>query len=487
MKYAKKMYFSTNAEGTKTESFISSFEKDILKIFRNKEVSSEDRIGEYKKIVLKYEYNHYQYENKNDKISKSTEGKDDDETSDDDFQLQDPNRVDQTDDGATYSNDKKLNAIGILGDKTNVVNDFKFLKRTNNVEVEKKKRKKNDKENVNKLIKNTFKKESKQSATILMEPIEQIHLNNIKEEKFENNDNLTFSNNKNSHMSMEGTPYMVSENTTSVVNPSIIRNTSPISMYYDFDDDDKIIDKRKTSLDDLKRKDSKVVKKIHNRKPTEIDKQIAKKHKNKNKKRIQVHIAKIQDNKSKNRIKVKKPKHVLSKEKSKRKRVSDLDDNEDEIELETRRQIEMNSLNKYSDDNQEEIETNRQNDKLNSVIHDNDDDNESHFNKNHKQKSSSNINSFLFHKLKKNQKPLKRLQTKHFFSNKKKDRNKILKDKKTNKRKKYQLEEDSPNKKFKVTDLKLFNDDENDDEHTLWTDEDTSSTIVNLLIIFKSR
>jgi len=106
----------------------------------------------------KLRVNHYQYENKNDKISKSTEGKDDDGTSDDDFQLQDPNRVDQTDDGATYSNDKKLNAIGILGDKTNVVNDFKFLKRTNNVEVEKKKRKKNDKENVNKLIKNTFKK-----------------------------------------------------------------------------------------------------------------------------------------------------------------------------------------------------------------------------------------------------------------------------------------------------------------------------------------
>jgi hypothetical protein len=48
-------------------------------------------------------------------------------------------------------------------------------------------------------------------------------------------------------MSMEGTPYMVSENTTSVVNPSIIYNTSPISMYYDFDDNDKIIDKRKTS------------------------------------------------------------------------------------------------------------------------------------------------------------------------------------------------------------------------------------------------
>jgi len=63
----------------------------------------------------------------------------------------------------------------------------------------------------------------------------------------------------------------------------------------------------------------------------------------------------------------------------------------------------------------------------------------------------------------------------------------ILKDKKTKTRKKYQLEEDSPNKKFKVTDLKLFNDDENDDEHTLWTDEETSSTIVNLLIIFKSR
>ena len=44
MKYAKKMYFTTNAEGTKNESFISSFEKDILKIFRNKDVSSEDRI-----------------------------------------------------------------------------------------------------------------------------------------------------------------------------------------------------------------------------------------------------------------------------------------------------------------------------------------------------------------------------------------------------------------------------------------------------------
>ena len=35
---------------------------------------------------------------------------------DDDFQLQDPIRVDQTDDGATYSNDKKLKAIGILGE-----------------------------------------------------------------------------------------------------------------------------------------------------------------------------------------------------------------------------------------------------------------------------------------------------------------------------------------------------------------------------------
>jgi hypothetical protein len=142
MKYAKKMYFTTNAEGTKNESFISSFEKDILKIFRNKDVSSEDRIGEYKKIVHKYEYNHYQYENKNDKISKSTEAKDDDETSDDDFQLHDPNRVDQTDDGATYSNDKKLNAFGILDDKTNVVNDFKFLNRHNNIKGEKKKRKK---------------------------------------------------------------------------------------------------------------------------------------------------------------------------------------------------------------------------------------------------------------------------------------------------------------------------------------------------------
>jgi hypothetical protein len=136
------MYFAANAEGTKNESFISSFEKDILKIFRNKDVSSEDRIGEYKKIVHKYEYNHYKYENKNDKISKSTEAKDDDGTSDDDFQLHDPNRVDQTDDGATYSNDKKLNTFGSLDNKTNVINDFKFLNRQNNVKLEKKKRKK---------------------------------------------------------------------------------------------------------------------------------------------------------------------------------------------------------------------------------------------------------------------------------------------------------------------------------------------------------
>ena len=69
-------------------------------------------------------------------------------------------------------------------------------------------------------------------------------------------------------MSMESTPYRVSDNTTSVVNPSIIPNTSPICMYYDFYEDDKNVDKRKTSSDDLNRKDPKVVKKLHNRKPT---------------------------------------------------------------------------------------------------------------------------------------------------------------------------------------------------------------------------
>ncbi len=77
-----------------------------------------------KKIVHKYEYNHYQYENKNDLRSNSVETKDDEGTSEDDFQLHDPNRIDQTDDGATYSNDKKHNAFGFLDDKTNVVNDF---------------------------------------------------------------------------------------------------------------------------------------------------------------------------------------------------------------------------------------------------------------------------------------------------------------------------------------------------------------------------
>jgi hypothetical protein len=48
-------------------------------------------------------------------------------------------------------------------------------------------------------------------------------------------------------------------------------------MHYDFYDDNKIVDKRKTSSDSLKRKDSNVVKTIHKRKPTEIDKPIAKK------------------------------------------------------------------------------------------------------------------------------------------------------------------------------------------------------------------
>jgi hypothetical protein len=190
MKYAKKMYFSTNAEGTKKESFISSFEKDILKIFRNKDVSSEDRIGEYKKIVHKYEYNHYQYENKKDKISYSVDTKNDEGTSEDDFQLHDPNRIDQTDDGATYSNDQKFNAFGFLDNKTNVVNDFKFLKR-HNVKGEKKKRIKKDKENVNK-HENNFKSESMQTPITETDSIEQIHLNNIRSEKFENNDNLTF-------------------------------------------------------------------------------------------------------------------------------------------------------------------------------------------------------------------------------------------------------------------------------------------------------
>jgi hypothetical protein len=472
------MYFAANAEGTKNESFISSFEKDILKIFRNKDVSSEDRIGEYKKIVHKYEYNHYKYENKNDKISKSTEAKDDDGTSDDDFQLHDPNRVDQTDDGATYSNDKKLNTFGSLDNKTNVINDFKFLNRQNNVKLEKKKRKKNNKENVN-ISDNKFKKKPLQSAITLTDPIEQIHLNNVIKEKFENNDNLTFLKDKNSQMSIESMPYMVSGNTEAVVNPNFIPNRSPISMFYDFDEDNKNVDKGKPFLDFLNRETPTEVKKKYNRKPTGIGKLIAKKHDNNTKKRMHAKTAKKHNNKGENRFPSKNPKIFQSKEKSKRKIGSDLDD--DEIELETRRQIEMNLLNKYSDDNQveQEIESNREID-FNSIIDNNN-------NQNNKNNELSNINSFLIHKLKKNQKPLKRLQSKYFLHNQQKDRNKKLKDKKSNKRKKYQLEQDSPNKKFKPTNLKLFNDDINDDSTSLLTDEDTSSTIVNLLIIFYLR
>jgi len=100
-----------------------------------------------------------------------------------------------------------------------------------------------------------------------------------------------------------------------------------------------------------------------------------------------------------------------------------------------------------------------------------------------KNKKDDALNSILIQKFKKNKKPLKRLRTKQCLSNQEKDRKRKFKDKKSNKRKKYQLEEDYPNKKFKVTDLKLFDDENNEDDHTFLTDEDTSSTIVNLKII----
>jgi hypothetical protein len=476
MKYAKKMYFTTNAEGTKNESFISSFEKDILKIFRNKDVSSEDRIGEYKKIVQKYEYNHYQYENKNDKISNSVETKDDEGTSEDDFQLHDPNRIDQTDDGATYSNDKKFNAFGILDNKTNVVNDFKFLKRYN-VKGEKKKRKKKDKENVNK-HENNFQIESMQTPISQTDTIEQIHLNNIRSEKFENNDNLTFLDDKKSHFNLESMPFMVADNTAALVSPNYNPNPSPISMYYDFEEDDKDVDKRKTSLVDLNRKEAKLGKTKQKRKPTGIGKQIAKNHDNKSKKRAQVHLAKKLNNNNKNRFHIETPKPLKLQVKSKRKRESDLDD--DEIELETRRQTEMNLLNKNTCDNLDEndIKTNRL-----VELNSNNDENDNHTRELNKNKKDNPLNSILIQKFKKNKKPLKRLRTKQCFSNQEKDRNRKFKDKKSNKRKKYQLEEDYPNKKFKVTDLKLFYDENNEDDHTFLTDEDTSSTIVNLKII----
>lgn len=164
--------------------------------------------------------------------------------------------------------------------------------------------------------------------------------------------------------------------------------------------------------------------------------------------------------------------------KSKRKRESDLDD--DEIELETRRQTEMNLLNKNTCDNLDEndIKTNRL-----VELNSNNDENDNHTRELNKNKKDNALNSILIQKFKKNKKPLKRLRTKQCFSNQEKDRNRKFKDKKSNKRKKYQLEEDYPNKKFKVTELNLFDDENNKDDHTFLTDEDISSTIVNLKII----
>jgi hypothetical protein len=245
--------------------------------------------------------------------------------------------------------------------------------------------------------------------------IEQIHLNNIRSEKFENNDNLTFLDHEKSHMNLVSMPYMWADNTTPVVTPNFNPNTSPISMYYDFEEDDKHVDHRRTSLVDLNRKEAKLVKTKHKRKPTGIGKQIAKNH----------------DNKNKNRFHMETPKPLKLKEKSKRKRESDLDD--DEIELETRRQIEMNLINKNQDEH--EIKTNRLVE-FNSNNNAHNDNQICEFNKNKKDYA---LDTILIQKFKKNQKPLKRLRTKRCFSNHEKDRNIKFKDKKSNKRKKYQL------------------------------------------------
>ena len=355
-------------------------------------------------------------------------------------------------------------------------------------------------------------------------PIDHILSNNIKKEKFENNDNLTFISDKNSMLSFENTPYIVTEN--SRVNPYTTPDRSPISMYYDFDNDndsDERVDQRKEPLT--------VKKKQFVRKPTGIEKDRNRRHDAKFRKRFPKKSLLKQD---------KKP--LKSKERKKRKKGSDLDD--DEMDLETRRQIEMNSNNNDNEQESNKLNSlkdnvNRNNNNideynnkvlsnLNNILLNklkasqkpvkrlqaktnslqNESDNEPEISKdgqeekkelnsinvnnvqknNNKKKIQSDnlkhnllsgLNNILIQKFKKknNQKTIKRLRSKHFLTDQERQKKKKLKDKKSNKRKKYGDEKvEYPNKKFK----------ENLSDET---DEDSSSTIVplnNIIIVIFS-
>ena len=93
MKFAKKMYFTTaGKKSSSRQTLIESFEKEIVKIFNNKHLSSEERIQEYKKIVSKYEHFHLKNKNKNDKME-NFNNEIENGMAAVTFQLQDVNRV----------------------------------------------------------------------------------------------------------------------------------------------------------------------------------------------------------------------------------------------------------------------------------------------------------------------------------------------------------------------------------------------------------
>ena len=113
---------------------IESFEKEIVKIFNNKYLSSEERIREYKKIVSKYEHFHLKNKNKNDKMENfNTEIENGMAAVT--FQLQDVNRVaEESLPGPNNSNDG-VNAHSTV-DTNTPLEDFAFAPQRSEINIE---------------------------------------------------------------------------------------------------------------------------------------------------------------------------------------------------------------------------------------------------------------------------------------------------------------------------------------------------------------
>jgi hypothetical protein len=59
MKHAKKMYFLPDGYKDSKSSILDEFEQEITSIFNNKALSSAERKVEFKKVITKYEYIHF--------------------------------------------------------------------------------------------------------------------------------------------------------------------------------------------------------------------------------------------------------------------------------------------------------------------------------------------------------------------------------------------------------------------------------------------